>query len=155
MIPTELQSLLKARVEELFEGKLYNSPSNERVPLKVFEQQLPNKKSNDETHYPYIIVSLNYGEQKTIEDYQKAPVLFIIAIYEEDPDNQGHKEVLSIANDLLKNFMEYPILDKQFEFGFPVRWGLHEEDMAPYYYGALETQWTLPKIQRVDLEGLI
>lgn len=149
MIPTELQSSLKARVEKIFEGDLFKNPRGAYVPLQVFKQHLPAKKSNEDNFYPYVIVQLNFGEQKTESDQHKAPVLFVIGIHYDEEDNQGHQEVMGIVNKLFESFRKYPIEDQRYEIDFPLRWGLHEEDMAPYYYGAVETTWKLPTFMRV------
>ncbi|EFV78954.1 hypothetical protein HMPREF1013_00838 [Bacillus sp. 2_A_57_CT2] len=152
MIPTELQMRLKKRVERIFEGKMFKNPNGNEVPLQVFEQHLPEKTANDENFYPYVIVQLNYGEQKSYNEQHKAPVLFVVGVYFEGNDNQGHKEVMGIINKLFEDFSRFPIEDMRYEIDFPLRWGLHEEDMAPYYFGAVETTWTLPTFQREDLE---
>ncbi|TYS66368.1 hypothetical protein FZD47_02455 [Bacillus infantis] len=152
MIPTELQDGLKERVLKIFEGDLFKNPKGESVPLQVFEQHLPQKKSKDDDPVPYVMVQLNYGEQKTPADQHKAPVLFVVGVFYDSPDNQGHKEVMGIINKLFEDFSRQPVQDDRFEIDFPIRWGLHEEDVAPYYYGAVETTWKLPTIRREDLE---
>ncbi|MEN8702496.1 hypothetical protein [Bacillus infantis] len=152
MIPTELQSGLKKRVIEIFEGDLFKNPKGEIVPLQVFEQHLPQKKNNEDNFYPFVIVQLNFGEQKSQLEQHKAPVTFVIGVIHEDDENQGHKSVMGIINKLFEDFSRRPVQDDRFEIDFPIRWGLHEEDVAPYYYGAVETTWTLPTFRREDLE---
>lgn len=155
MIPTDLQGSLKARVEQLFSGKLFKNPKGELVPLQVFEQHLPEKKSNEDERFPCVLVQLNFGEQKSPSDQHTAPILFVIGIYYDEPDNQGHKVVMEIINKLFEDFSKHPFQNMKYEVKFPLRWGLHEEDVAPYYWGAVETTWVLPTFQRTDVEALI
>lgn len=155
MIPTDLQSSLRNRIIKIFEGDLFKNPDGVYVPMQVFEQHLPQKESKEQNFYPYVIVQLNTGEQKAELEQHKAPILFIIGVYYDGKDNQGHKEVMGIINKLFENFSKFPMQDKRYEIDFPLRWGLHEEDVAPYYYGAVETTWKLPTFRRQDVEALI
>ena len=152
MIPTDLQFRMKKRVERIFEGTLFKNPNGDNVQLQVFEQHLPEKAKNDDEFYPYVIVQLNHGEQKSINEQHKAPIIFVVGVYYEEKDNQGHKEVMRIINKIFEDFSRFPIEDGRYEIDFPLGWGLHEEDLAPYYFGAVEATWKLPTFQREDLE---
>lgn len=155
MIPTDLQSGLKARLKKLFVNKKFTDPDGELIPLHVFEQHLPEKPQEDISLFPYIIVQLLEGEQQAVSEPHTVKVLFIIGVYDESSDNQGNKEVMAIINKIFEDLGKRPIQSRRFELTFPIRWGLHEEDVAPYFFGAVETTWSAPAFMREDVEALI
>lgn len=155
MIPTNLQNGLKKKVEEIFSGDLFNNPDSERVSLSVFEQHLPEKSKDDISHYPYVIIQLSEGEQASEISEYFTKVLFIIGVVDEGSENQGHEDVVRIINKIFEYLSKFPLIDGQFELKFPIRWAIHEEETAPYYFGAVETTWSIPKFSREDLEAFI
>lgn len=155
MIPVDLQEGLKERLEALFREKSFENPDGEMVPLSIFEQHLPEKDKEDFSFYPYIIVQLQYGQQQSSEGQHEISITFIVGVYDEDPNNQGHKELVDIMQTLFENLENMPIQNGLYEVNFPMKWGFHDEDLFPYYFGAIETNWIVPTNRRKDVEALI
>lgn len=159
MIPTELQAGLKKRAEELFKLSRFNKPypdvEGETVPLTVFEQNLPQKSKEDVSFFPFLIIKLMEGEQKTVTNPYLVNVGFVIGVFDGDTDNQGYQDVVTIINKLFENLSEYPIIDGRYELERPIKWRIHEEETDPYFFGVVETTWSVPTYTRKDVEELI
>lgn len=155
MIPTELQTGLVTRLKDLFSDKTFNNPDMNRVSIHVFEQHLPQKEQNDINYYPYVIVQLVDGEQIGETDPEKAKIMFIVGAFDDHEDNQGHKEVIEVINKILIDLKKNPLQDMKFELQYPIRWALHDEDVAPYFFGAIETTWSEPIFIREDVEAMV
>ncbi|PAQ15068.1 hypothetical protein CD798_08475 [Bacillaceae bacterium SAOS 7] len=155
MIPVELQSGLKERIEEAFSGTLFKNPDGERVSLNVFEQNLPQKSKDDISFFPFVIIKLMEGEKKTELSEHMARVGFVIGVFDEDIENQGYRDVAMIINKIIEDISKKPQINRQFDFSFPLKWRIHEEETDPYYWGVVETNWSLPVFLREDVEAFI
>lgn len=158
MIPTDLQAGLKERLENAFSDTLFNSPSGDRVHLNIFEQNLPQKSDKDQDLFPFVIVKLLEGEQKGEQDEQDENITtvgFVIGTFDDDNQNQGYRDVTQIINKIEEVLKKEPVINRQFTLKYPLKWRILEEETAPYYYGAVETNWKMPAYDRQDLEDLI
>lgn len=144
MIPTELQTSLKKRIENLFEHERYLSPKGGSVPLSFFEQRLPKKTKAEDEFFPLIIIKLFDGEKKNKEDSNKVNIGLVIGIYDNGSDNQGYRDVTHIMNKVIKNLYENPMVNDQFEL-LSHRWALVEEETEPYLFGAVEMTFEAPE----------
>lgn len=155
MIPIDLQKGLKSRLETVFADKTFRNPDGEEVPVSIFEQHLPEKDQKDVSFYPYIIVQLQYGQQASNIGQHEIAVMFIVGVYDEGPDKKGHTQLVDIMQTLFTSLEEYPLQNDLYELTFPLKWGFHDEDTFPYYFGAVETNWSVPTNRRKDVEALI
>ncbi|WP_260288453.1 hypothetical protein [Peribacillus aracenensis] len=155
MIPIDLQEGLKTRLEAEFSNRTFKNPNNQDVPLNVFEQQLPQKKKEDLSLYPYVIIQLNEGTQVTDSSSEDIRIMFIIGIFDNDSSNQGYREVTRIINRITTNLTLNPLVNGKFEMNYPIKWTIYEEDVAPYFFGGIETTWAVSTFSRQDVEELI
>lgn len=155
MIPTELQKGLIERVKKTFSHNTFTNPDLKQITLNVFEQHLPEKESNDISHYPFVIVQLIDGEQENEMEQPHTKVLFIVGVFYDKSDNHGHQEVTTIINKIFADLANNPIQSNRYELKYPIRWALHDEDTAPYYFGAIETNWHTLSMNREDVNHLI
>jgi hypothetical protein len=155
MIPTDLQDELEKRMKALFTNTQFKNPDNEYIPLNIFKQHLPEKKSNDISLYPYLIIKLVEGEQRNENDLQQAQVVFVAGVFDDTNNYQGYRDVSSIIQKIYENLKRQPLVGNTFELQYPIRWALHDEDVYPYYFGGLETNWGVPTALREDVEALI
>ncbi|MCM3567853.1 hypothetical protein [Neobacillus mesonae] len=155
MIPMDLQSGIKIRLEYEFSGKEFKSPNGEMVPLNIFEQHLPLKEDGDISHYPYVIVQLNEGTQTDETSSEGIKIMFIIGVFDSDSTNQGYREVTRIINRISSNFKRNPVVNGNFEMKYPFKWTIYDEDVSPYFFGGIETTWDTPTFSRTDVEELI
>lgn len=112
---------------------------------KAYEQFLPKRRTQDaEDPFPYVIVRIDSGGIDTQTDPHKVAVILVIGIYDDDPDNQGHKAVLEIIERIQEHYEGTPLLAGQFTFDDPFNWALQDEQSWPYFYGACNLTFKLP-----------
>ncbi|AYP68500.1 hypothetical protein EalM137_00050 [Exiguobacterium phage vB_EalM-137] len=155
MIPIVLQTELKEIITDLFADKTFAAPNGEQRKLSVFEQNLPQKQKKDDSPYPMVVISLTDGGKEKREDPNVTNVVFVVGTYDEDEQNQGYRDTVYILNRLHERFENAPLVGGMFELTGRINWRLHEEDLDPYFFGAMETQWAMPEHARTDVEGLI
>lgn len=155
MIPIELQRELKKKMDALFKDTLLLNPDGEYVALNIFEQHLPKRNKNDIDPFPYLIIKLMEGEQSIEGNPQQVQVMFIVGIYDEQNTFRGYQDVSSILQKIMSNIQRNPRIANRFELKYPIRWAYHDEDVFPYYFGAVETFWEIPTSIREDVEVMI
>ncbi|MBM7580011.1 hypothetical protein [Jeotgalibacillus terrae] len=155
MIQLELQSELKRRLENTFQDVFFNDLAGNRVPLNVYEQNLPKKQSEEEEFFPFVIVKLLEAEKKKEKEPYITSVGFVIGTVDSDVYNQGYRDTANIINRIIENLEKQPIVKGQFTLSGPLKWVLHEEDTGSYYFGAVEASFETPELNRVDLEAMI
>lgn len=157
MIPLYLQDGLKERMTALFETSKFqdpDNPDNNDVSLNIFEQHLPEKPSDDVSLYPYIIIQLSEGEQIREIEEPTVKVDFIIGVFNDEDKYQGYRDVANIIITIHNELKKRPLVNQQYELTFPIRWRIHDEDVSPYYFGGIETNWKIPNQMRKDVENL-
>jgi hypothetical protein len=156
MIPTDLQEGLKQRLEQVFSNQFFKNPENDNAPLNIFKQHLPERPEDDYSLFPYVIIQLVEGEQADENAEQHVKVLFIIGAYDPDRNNQGYQHVTMIIQKMIESFKKAPLINQKFELKYPLKWAVYnEEDVAPFYFGGVETLWAVPSHSREDVEALI
>lgn len=161
MIPVYLQKDLKERLESLFNGQLFESPDNLRVPLKVYQQHLPIIDSEEEetdelSLYPYILVKLQEGTQESWTSPLVTPVDLVIGVFNEDKERIGYQDVVGILQKIQADFLSKPHMDNQFSLVSPPNWMIHDEDLHPFYFGGLELRFAQAiNINREDVNKLL
>lgn len=158
MIPLELQDALLERVKDEIKNLLLKNINNERVPVKVFPQHLPNKSKtgNEDTDpYPCIIVRLATGNKSDENENGITVIQFIIGTVDRDSDNQGYRDAITVANKISENLQRNPMIKGKYELTLPINWAYSDEDAEPYYFTGFETIWKTPSYLREDVEALI
>jgi len=154
MIPVELQNFLVEETQSLFAGLKLKNTNGELSPLNVYPQYLPYGTSQDTASpFPYIRVILVDGEDPSATEPNQCRVLFLVGVYDDDRNNQGYWDVLSIVQKLYGHLMRNMIFQGKYELVYPVKWNLTNEELEntwPYFFGAMETNWTLGKIGVTD-----
>ena len=158
MIPLELQDSLVERVKKEFENLRLKNIKNERVPINVYPQHLPNKRKEDKDDidpYPCIIVRMANGSNTEGEDPGITTIQFIVGVVDRDSSNQGYRDALMVANKISESLVRNPLVDSKYELILPINWAYNDEDAEPYFFAGLETNWRTPNYLREDVEDLI
>ena len=154
MIPLFLQSALKEKIELVLDSRLLSSQEEKVKKIPVFEQHLPRKvkstsRNPENTNYPCVIVYLDEWENG------QAKILFIIATYDNSDDNQGYKDAVNIAERVNQELIRNPMLDKRFEMQETPKWHYSDQENFPFFFAWGETYWTIPRVERDDVEAMI
>lgn len=146
-----LQEALVRDIEKIFQGDRFSNSLGKRVPLNVFEQNLPITQSEDDPDpVPYIIVRLETGTTKSGTDPQEVLVTLLVGIIDEDTQNIGHKTVLGILQKIHERFEKEPMLDNKYRFQDPFDWALQDEESFPYFFGAASMTFQTSAIRKED-----
>ena len=123
----------------------------QRVPMNVFEQNLPIRESDEESDpIPYIIIRMENGTIKSGVDPQEVTITIIVGYFDDSKANNGHKGVLGIIQKLYERFEKNPMLANQFMFQDPFDWALQDEESYPYYFGAASMTFKTAAIRKED-----
>lgn len=147
MIPIELRKSLKAEMDTLFESFWLKNANGDMCRLNIYEQRLPAKKhQDDEDHFPYLVIRIQDGEETGEIDPHTCRVLFIVGIIDESGNNRGEDDVLNILAKIQQHLFIKRVFAGKYRVEYPFSWSLPEEDVYPYYFGGLETNWIVGKI---------
>lgn len=151
--PIILQDALVEEIKRLFKDYLYKQPgTNERVPINVFPQNIPVPESDDEDDpIPYIIVRVNKGnDEGTRDSNHTVKILFIIGIWDDARDAQGHRDVLNIIHKVYARFKITPNLNNIAVCTGGFDWALQEDGYYPYFFGACSLDFHIAALRRED-----
>lgn len=147
MTPTILQDNLVADFKQELSGVLLKNEKGELVNLNIYPQNLPAKKGkNDINHFPYVVIRAMEGEDSAEDGDNTCKVGFIIGTYDDADNYQGYKEVMNLIEKIRHRLYTKRVYNNQFTLDYPFKWLIHDEDTYPYYFGGIETHWTIPKI---------
>ena len=121
-----------------------------RRPLRIFKQDVPiNETDDDFDPAPYIIVRLKSGvDDGSADAFNTVTVIFIIAIWDDDNDSQGYRDVVDIIQKIYIRFHKDPMLNNQFMYAGGYQWALQEDNYWPYFFGACTLSFNIPSIRR-------
>lgn len=160
MIELDLQDFLVAELSKLLAGMQFKNPNNDTlVPINLYPLGLPSTQKdangNNVSPFPYVVVRIADGEGKDDESGDTCKVMFIVGIFDDDESNQGHRDVMNILEKIRQHLFRNQLFKGKFFVEYPYKWTLNEEDVYPYFFGGLETNWTIAKMIPDDKEGLI
>lgn len=121
-----------------------------RRPLRIFAQDVPiNETDDDFDPAPYIIVRAKSGDDDgTADGVNTVQIILIIAIWDDDNDSQGYRDVLDIIQKIYIRFHKEPMLNNQFMYAGNFHWALQEDNYWPYFFGACTLNFNIPSIRR-------
>lgn len=153
MIPTFLQDTLVSEFKEVLSIYKLKNTLGEMVSLNVYPQFLPAKKEDDDVdHFPYVIISLQDGEDPSEMDSATCKIIFVIGCYDDADNYQGFKDVLNVIDKINEHLMKKRVFENQYRVVHPISWSINEEDTYPFYFGGLETNWEIAKITQMEDE---
>ena len=157
-----LQDDLKEELEKILGEMSLKDPNKpkEHTGIKVYEQAIPKiridygnrneeeEEDQSEEPFPYIIIKLDSG--KIMNEYEAAKVELLIATYDDDLENQGHKDILNIINKIYERFYKNPMLANKYYRVNDIDWVLQDDDMYPYFYGAMGMEFKVRMFKKED-----
>ena len=158
MTPEALQDALVKALREEFgaDDYLQTNTGAHRAP-NIYKQDVPIPQCDDDEDededidaedvlVPYIIVRLSDG---TFDDWGEAlhvGVTIIVCTYDNSPDRQGSRDVLSILSRIFRKFAANPHVGN-FTCALPIEWALQAEvETHPYYFGGMQLSFSCPGV---------
>lgn len=167
--PLFLQSALAAEIEKITDGMRFFEPqTNERAErLRVYTQTLPKLQKEPEEEgdiyamdytaeteedvtrkCPWCVVKIDSGTVPGPNEKQQVTVAVQFAIYDNRPENQGHRDILNLIFAVYERFAKDPVLDRQYTFTGKIDWAVGDEDVYPYFTGAAVLEFEFAGIRR-------
>lgn len=154
MVANDLQKALLQEITEILKNlRMKDAAGNYVDGPKGYEQGLPLITEDDEDEsafFPYFIVKLDEGETAAADEPWKIHVFVLFGIYEDSTENIGHKEVLNMIEKIQQRFEKEPLLCGKYRADPEISWALQDEQTYPFYFGAIELYFWIPKIGRED-----
>lgn len=157
--PAFLQECLIADLREMLDGALYRNPNETStdayIPMQVYGQNLPipvnSGQELEETaidydaemfadpvyNCPWTLVKLDSGKMPGPNAKQSVVVALCFGVYNPEPKNDGHKDILNLIQEVYARFSNRPILAKSFRCLLDFEWSIQREDTFPYFFGAI------------------
>lgn len=118
-----------------------------------YEQRLPlvNEDDEDQSEYfPYYIVRITEASTADDDEPWVVPVDIYFGVYNADKDALGHRSILNMMQRVIDRFAAEPLFNGKFRALQDIHIALQDEDTYPFYFGAVEIKFQVPKIQRRD-----
>lgn len=147
MIPSLLQDFLVKELKNLFVGFKLKNAKDDNSDINIYPQYLPAKKGQKDTdHFPFVTVKVIEGEDPNETDANTCRIMLMVGVYDMDENYQGYKDVLNMLQRMYTHLMSDRIFDDRYAVEYPIKFTLTDEDYQPYFFGALDTTWTIGKI---------
>lgn len=160
-----MQDAIAADLADLFEGQTLPSSAGDRRTIRVYSQDLPIIEGMDETEdrteeipEPYIIVRTNEGNIPDANSAQEIDLILVICTYDQNPNRQGHRDVLHIIQEIYGRYAKNPLVRIKPDSGgaaggpwsikFPIKWVTQQDDTHPYYFGAMSLKFEAPAVRQ-------
>lgn len=93
-----------------------------------------------EANFPCVVVHvddwIDEPEQATVN------VRVLIGAYDENPDAQGYRDVMNVAEHIRQFLMINPVLQRRYRLKLPLQGELFDGQPWPVFFGQLRTSWT-------------
>lgn len=151
--PIIFQEELKKEIKKIFSTDLFPDPKGNRIPLNVYEQQLPVRKSEDDPDpFPYALVRLENGDTD-VDKYDGNNRIYatvLVGMINQSEENNGHKDVLNVIWKIYERFSKNPALAGKAVFTDRFQWALQDEESFPYFFGAASLVFNIASVRRED-----
>lgn len=139
----KIERLMKERILTLFRNRfLYADSEREEKELKVFLEELPEVKSEEEENalYPYILIQYQGGEKADWNSKEK--LVFYMLVGVQVFDYTGRIRVINAIDMLTNEFYRMrSVGDAILEM--PVKTVVDGEAEFPYYFGGIEMNFAV------------
>lgn len=126
--------------------------SGKEAPVAVYKNSLPivTEDEDDESKFfPYAVVRLSESSTDEGKPWLQK-VYILLGVYDDDIMGGGYMHILTMIERITNRFLEEPLLDHKYRAEAAMNTATQDEDTYPYYFGAIEMSFNLPKIERRD-----
>ena len=96
---------------------------------------------------PWCLVKIDSGTIKGPNELQSVVVAICYGIYEDDPANDGHKDILNLIQKTYERYAKNPILSGGYRCKQDFEWSIQREDTHPYFFGAISMTFEMDGIK--------
>lgn len=151
MTEYDLQDTLVNELKELFSEVQLKNANQDYVNLNIYPQHLPSKKGiKASEHFPYILVVFDSCEEMNEQEARDTKIVIMIGTVDMDDNYQGYKDLMNVKEKIYQHLMTKRVLDNKYRIVYPIKWEIPEEDLYPYYFMGIETNWQIPRVSMPD-----
>lgn len=154
MTINNLQTAMREEVDAILSSLRLKRPDGSYATMSVFEQGLPVPQESDEAdaaivNMPYAIVRITSGKVTAWEDPHVVQAVILFCTWDNDANRQGYKDGLIIIDRIMARFQKRAAIGNFVSTG-KMEWAMNEEDTHPYYLGAVQIDFEVPKMVKED-----
>lgn len=160
MTDIKLIDALAVRLREMFKGYVLLNKSGVLQEVQVFTQYLPQPEglavddreksglksygsSDYEANFPSIIIRheghIDHEERRL--DQSRTEIKLLIGIFDERPETEGWRDILSIVDRIRKEFLVNRVLAERYLLNMPLEYKLLDADTWPVYFGEMSLKF--------------
>lgn len=124
----------------------------EDVGVSVYKNRLPviTEDEDDESKYfPYAIARISDADTDEEQPW-KQRVYVLLGVYDEDLMGEGYLHLLTMMERITDRYLTEPLLNHKYRAEPKMSTDIQDEDTYPYYFGAVEMTFNIPKVERRD-----
>lgn len=156
----QLQQDLAEEIEKILSDMRFKNSHGKLTPMKAYCQDIPKRKQKirkgalmpeeEETEdpYPFCIVKAESGD--IFRETQRVSIMLILAVFNDDTQNQGQQELLNVIHKISERFIKDPVLKDMYRMEDGIEWVLDDEDRYPYFVGGMTMKWDAFFVERED-----
>lgn len=152
MTRKEFMDDLAADIKHSLRDVYTKTISGGEEPVTVYKHRLPvvvEDEDDESKYFPYAIVRLTDSSTEEEKPWRQG-VVIILGVYDEDVTGAGYMHILTMIERITNRFLEEPLLNHKYRADATINTSIQDEDTYPYYFGAIEMSFNLPKIERRD-----
>ena len=102
-----------------------------------------------------IPLDLGYGDETEIVD-KNVPccIVIIIVIKDESEDMSGYQTLMAVINRIRDYFTANVGIPNKYRMKYPIKWGINDNAIAPYFVGNLITQWDIERMPFQEIHDI-
>ena len=165
--PVFLQKALMEEIARLTDGMTFKQPGKDkRIRLQIYRQGLPvpghtpSERPDETIEYveddaeeavfkcPWCLVRVEKGKIDGINADATAVMAIEFGLFDDDPNNEGHLDILNLIWKIYIRFARDSLLDMQYECLNDFEYATQDEDTFPYFFGAMSMTFKFRGVQR-------
>ena len=163
MTVLQLQKDLAEEIEKILANMRFKDPAGKMAPMRAYCQDIPKRRQTirkgalmpeeeetEEDPYPFCIVKAESGG--LFSGAQSVSVMLILAVFNDEEQNQGQQELLNAMHKIAERFIRDPVLQGKHRLDQEagIGWLLDDEDRYPYFAGGMTMKWETFFVEKED-----
>lgn len=146
-----LESFVREKTSDIkLQVRVTNSPHEEKMRAAlIYKMGLPGKEERIR-RIPYILMQVLSGKDDSPGQGMEqsiCQVRIVVGIYAEN-DSEGGYDVLNVLLRIRSELKKTGVIGGYFALHNPLEYIVYPDNTAPYYFGEMMTNWSMPVIER-------
>ena len=148
---TGLQMELISELKKVFKGVQFKSGDGTMREPAIYPQRLPLAQNDDDEacFAPYILVVLNDFTIESWAEPKKVSIALLFCAWDGGSERTGDRDNAIMMDRVLERIGKNPEV-RNFTLELPIEGAWQDQDTYPYFYSAMELNFTAPMYQRED-----